>query len=124
MISQLIPNHHLSSLDSYPNAYFRWRPARGNAPSQGPNRQSNQQQRRNQSREAGQGQSIADSADVEARKISFWLLGNAWQNNERGNKDGPPQGLPQENHVPVRGFNALEVRDALKHGLSLYPRYF
>ncbi|KAL8830400.1 MAG: hypothetical protein Q9191_001453 [Dirinaria sp. TL-2023a] len=99
----------------------QWRPARGNPASQGQNRQSNQQQRRNQSREAGQGRSIADSTNARACESLILATGNAWQSNERGNKDGPLQGLPQENHMPVRGFNALEIRDALKHGPSLCP---
>ncbi|KAL8794284.1 MAG: hypothetical protein Q9195_003110 [Heterodermia aff. obscurata] len=61
-------------------------------PPQNPSRQNNpQQQRRNVSRERG----------------------GAWQNNDRGNKESSPYG-PQEQSTSVKGFNAQEIRDALK----------
>ncbi|KAF3049168.1 hypothetical protein E8E11_008488 [Didymella keratinophila] len=46
--------------------------------------------------------------------------GNAWGNKAAQNKPagsgqtGPGAAAPKEEHVPVRGFNAVEVRDYLK----------
>lgn len=42
--------------------------------------------------------------------------GNAWVPNERGNRDGTQSGPPQDQHTPVRGFNAQETKDALRKG--------
>ena len=42
---------------------------------------------------------------------------NVGVNNDRENRDWASHGPPQEQHVPVRGFNALEVRDTLKNGM-------
>ncbi|KAL8734192.1 MAG: hypothetical protein Q9166_001678 [cf. Caloplaca sp. 2 TL-2023] len=42
------------------------------------------------------------------------MSGNAWANNDRGNRDAPSHGPAQEHHVPVNGFNAQEARDALR----------
>lgn len=39
-------------------------------------------------------------------------------NNDRENRVWASHITPQEQHVPVRAFNALEVRDTLKKGMS------
>ncbi|PGH18945.1 hypothetical protein AJ80_04272 [Polytolypa hystricis UAMH7299] len=36
--------------------------------------------------------------------------------NSAGSWSQPPMGPPQEQHVPVRGFNTAEAKDALKKG--------
>ncbi|CAF9933262.1 MAG: hypothetical protein HETSPECPRED_008579 [Heterodermia speciosa] len=75
----------------------RWRPARGQQmPPQNPSRQNNPQQRPNVSRERG---------------------GGAWQNNDRGAKEPSPYG-PQEQFPSAKGFNAQEIRDALKQAYN------
>lgn len=44
------------------------------------------------------------------------MSGNAWVPNERGNRDGAQHGRPQDQHTPVRGFNAQEAKDTLRKG--------
>ncbi|KAL8848443.1 MAG: hypothetical protein Q9221_006550 [Calogaya cf. arnoldii] len=46
------------------------------------------------------------------------MSGNAWANNDRSNREAPPQGPAQEQHVPVNGFNAQEARDTLRTGTT------
>lgn len=42
------------------------------------------------------------------------MSGNAWTMNNRRSRDGPTH----EQHTPVKGFNAQEIRDALKKGMA------
>ncbi|MCJ1298577.1 hypothetical protein MMC08_001367 [Hypocenomyce scalaris] len=50
------------------------------------------------------------------------MSGNAWAPNERGNRDSAHYGPPQDQHMPVRGFNAQDTKEALKKGFnSLTP---
>ena len=39
-------------------------------------------------------------------------------NTDQENRDWASHGPPQEQHVSVRAFNALEVRDTLKNGIQ------
>ncbi len=43
------------------------------------------------------------------------MSGNAWP-GDRTNRDGGPQGPAQEQHIPVRSFNAKEAREELFRG--------
>ncbi|KAL9119567.1 MAG: hypothetical protein Q9187_003881 [Circinaria calcarea] len=42
------------------------------------------------------------------------MSGNAWTTNNRRSRDSPTQ----EQHIPVKGFNAQETRDALKKAIA------
>lgn len=77
----------------------RWRTPHGqqNPPPLNQNRHSNQQPRKNSLREGG---------------------GSQGKQSASGQGDWASHGPPQEQHVPVRGFNALEVRDTLKNGYN------
>lgn len=46
------------------------------------------------------------------------MSSNTWVNNDQENREWAPHGPPQEQHVPVRAFNALEMRDTLKNGMK------
>ncbi|KAL8654735.1 MAG: hypothetical protein Q9210_001318 [Variospora velana] len=45
------------------------------------------------------------------------MAGNAWVNNDRGNREVPQQVPAQDQHVSVNGFNAQDARNFLKNGL-------
>ncbi|MCJ1423337.1 hypothetical protein MMC29_001220 [Sticta canariensis] len=77
----------------------RWRTPRGhqNPPPQHQNRHNSQQQRQSSLREGG---------------------GSQGKQSASGQGDWASHGPPQEQHVSVRAFNALEVRDTLKNGYS------
>ena len=91
---------------------FSWR-ARGQQNSRNP---PNQQQRRAGSRErpsAGgyQNQGRQGSGNQGPATIQ----GNVWA-GERSNRGQNSGAMPEEQHVPVGGFNARETRDALRKG--------
>ncbi|KAI4290107.1 MAG: hypothetical protein L6R35_000627 [Caloplaca aegaea] len=45
------------------------------------------------------------------------MAGNAWVNNDRGNREVPQQGSAQDQHVSVNGFNTQDARNLLKNGV-------
>lgn len=45
------------------------------------------------------------------------MSGNAWA-GERMNRDGASSGPTQEQHIPVRSFNAKETREELLRGMT------
>ncbi|KAI9752714.1 MAG: 60S ribosomal protein L12 [Chaenotheca gracillima] len=44
------------------------------------------------------------------------VSGNAWNNGDRPARGGSNVGVMEDEHVPVRGFNAQETRDVLRRG--------
>ncbi|KAI9873473.1 MAG: hypothetical protein M1830_000371 [Pleopsidium flavum] len=45
------------------------------------------------------------------------MSGNAWP-SERTNRDGTTYGPTQEQHIPIRSFNAKETREELLRGYN------
>lgn len=83
---------------------MRWRTSRAqqNAPDQ--NQNPVQHRLSNHQKQAGRG-GLSDMA------------GNAWVNNDRGNREASQPGPAQEQHVSVNGFNAQDARNVLRNGL-------
>ncbi|KAI4187911.1 MAG: hypothetical protein LQ348_004003 [Seirophora lacunosa] len=50
------------------------------------------------------------------------MAGNAWVNNDRGNREASQPGPAQEQHVSVNGFNAQDARNVLRNGLSEHKK--
>ncbi|OJJ44895.1 hypothetical protein ASPZODRAFT_17809 [Penicilliopsis zonata CBS 506.65] len=73
-----------------------------------PNRQSGQRQRNNNMGQQGSGRGSPAAG-----------MGNTWG----ASRDAASMGLPQDQHVPVRGFNAAEAKAALRRGQG-EPRPF
>lgn len=101
---------------------FSWRTARGtSSPSaQNQNQNQNRQQSGPQSRSNPPSERSTGLASPMRQTVRgsglTGVSGNAWVPNERVNRDGAQYGPPQDQHTPVRGFNAQETKDALKKG--------
>lgn len=79
------------------------------------NQNPNQSRQFNPQRQTGRGAVVPSRA---AGPDLTSMSGNAWANNDRGNREAPQQGPAQEQHVPVNGFNVQETRNVLKNGSS------
>lgn len=44
--------------------------------------------------------------------------GNTWAGGDAAKRDGKAASMPQDEHIPVNGFNAQEAREALKQGTT------
>ncbi|KAL8677959.1 MAG: hypothetical protein Q9186_005657 [Xanthomendoza sp. 1 TL-2023] len=86
---------------------------------QNPNQhRQNTQQRQQASRDSGIGGQHQRAPDSAGQGITT-MPGNAWANNDRGNREALHRPA-QEQHVPVNRFNAQESRDALKTGACIH----
>ncbi|KAL9035596.1 MAG: hypothetical protein Q9214_006504 [Letrouitia sp. 1 TL-2023] len=73
-------------------------------------RQTNQQ-RQAPFRERG-AINLSRTQDVGGQALTA-MSGNAWVNNDR-NRESSQHGSSQEQQIPIRGFNAQEMREALR----------
>lgn len=99
-----------------------WRTQRRSTQNQ--NRQPGQQQRRNTSNERSSGGQTPVRQLSETQGLSA-MSGNAWP-GDRPNRDSGSHGPVQEQHIPVRSFNAHETREDLLRSMyrldSILPR--
>ncbi|KAI4217215.1 MAG: hypothetical protein LQ351_000524 [Letrouitia transgressa] len=94
--------------------------------SRGQQSPANQSQNQSQSRQTNQQRqapfrergaiNLSRTQDVGGQALTA-MSGNAWVNNDR-NRENPQHGSSQEQQVPIRGFNAQEMREALRKGDS------
>lgn len=92
---------------------IRWRNSRGQQSTPDQNQNPNQPRHPTQ-RQTGRGSVVSPRT---AGPDLTTMSGNAWINNDRGNREAAQQGPAQEQHVPVNGFNAQDARNILKIGL-------
>ncbi|KAL9610693.1 MAG: hypothetical protein Q9167_004608 [Letrouitia subvulpina] len=100
------------------------RNSRGQQYPANPNQNQNQNQNLSQSRQTNQQRqtpfrergaiNLSRSQDVGGQALTA-MSGNAWINNDR-NREGSQHGSSQEQQVPIKGFNAQEMREALRKG--------
>lgn len=97
----------------------RWRPRGQQNPSvqnqnlnQNLNQQPHQQRQQTSRTSSGTAHGKQNSADAGLVAVPRILHTSV----ESGARDGSSYGPPPDQHVPVRGFNSLEVRDMLKKG--------
>jgi len=99
---------------------YSWRTPRGSTQNQ--NRQSGQHHRQTSSRDRSSSSQTLGRQGGGSQGLSA-MSGNAWP-GERTNRDGTSYGPTQEQHIPVRSFNAKETREELLRGMAYQIRAF
>ncbi|KAI9724788.1 MAG: hypothetical protein M1812_000064 [Candelaria pacifica] len=98
----------------------RWRTQRGQQQQTQQNRQQQQQQRSTPSHERAAGGASHQPQTSQNRQASgsqgmSAVSGNAWNGGDRANRGTPPSlGMAEDQHIPIRQFNAQETREVLK----------